>query len=150
MQKQWMAIYTMPRAEKKVEVRLLNIGIEAYCPTYTTLRQWSDRKKKVELPLIPSYVFVHVHERERLTVLEDFGVRNFVYWQGKPGIIRDAEIEALKSELNDFEVPEAQVGDYIVIEEGAFKGQEGKVKHRTSNTIVIVLESLNITIRLKR
>lgn len=145
-----MAIYTMPRAEKKVEERLLNTGIEAYCPTYTTLRQWSDRKKKVELPLIPSYVFVRVNESERLAVLEDFGVRNFVYWQGKPGIVRDAEIEALKSELSDFEVPEAQVGDYIVIEHGVFKGHEGKVKHIKGNSVVLVLESLNMTIRLKR
>jgi transcriptional antiterminator RfaH len=150
MDKHWMVIYTKPRAEKKVEQRLLERGIEAYCPTYTTLKQWSDRKKKVELPLLPSYVFVKTNELERMQILQDPGAMNFVFWQGKPAVVRTQEIEALQQEMQDFLVPEAEVGDYIVIEEGAFKGQEGKVKHRTSNAMVIVLESLNITIRLKR
>ena len=150
MDKHWIVIYTKPRAEKKVEQRLLERGIEAYCPTYTTLKQWSDRKKKVELPLLPSYVFVKTNELERMQILQDPGAMNFVFWQGKPAVVRAQEIEALQKEMQDFLVPEAEVGDYIVIEEGAFKGQEGKVKHRTSNAMVIVLESLNITIRLKR
>ena len=150
MQKNWLAIYTMSRAEKKVEERLLKNGIEAYCPTYTTLKQWSDRKKKVELPLIPSYVFVHVDERERNQVLQDPGAMNFIFWQGKPAVIRQEEIEALKSTMSDVEIPEAHIGEYLVVEHGAFKGQAGKVKHITGNNLVLVLESLNMTIRLKR
>ncbi len=150
MQKNWLAIYTKSRAEKKVEERLLKNGIEAYCPTYTTLKQWSDRKKKVELPLIPSYVFVHVDERERNQVLQDPGAMNFIFWQGKPAVIRQEEIEMLQSHMRNFEIPEAQVGEHIMVEHGAFKGQAGKVKHITGNTVVLVLESLNMTIRLKR
>lgn len=150
MQKNWLAIYTKSRAEKKVEERLLKNGIEAYCPTYTTLKQWSDRKKKVELPLIPSYVFVHVDERERNQVLQDPGAMNFIFWQGKPAVIRQEEIEALKSTMSDVEIPEAQVGEHLVVEHGAFKGQKGKIKHISGNSVVLVLESLNITIRLKR
>ena len=46
LEKNWLAIYTNSRAEKKVEERLIKEGIEAYCPTYTTVKQWSDRKKK--------------------------------------------------------------------------------------------------------
>lgn len=150
MEKNWLAIYTKSRAEKKVEERLLKNGIEAYCPTYTTLKQWSDRKKKVELPLIPSYVFVHVDERERNQVLQDPGAMNFVFWQGKPAVIRPEEIEMLQSHLRNFEIPEAQVGEHIIVEHGAFKGQEGKIKHISGNSLVLVLESLNMTIRLKR
>lgn len=150
MQKNWLAIYTKSRAEKKVEQRLLKNGFEAYCPTYTTLKQWSDRKKKVELPLIPSYVFVHVDERERTQVLQDSGAMNFIFWQGKPAVIRQEEIEALQSIISNVEIPEAQIGEYLVVEHGAFKGQAGKVKHITGNTVVLVLESLNMTIRLKR
>jgi transcriptional antiterminator RfaH len=150
MQKNWLAIYTMSRAEKKVEERLLKNGIEAYCPTYTTLKQWSDRKKKVELPLIPSYVFVHVDERERNQVLQDPGAMNFIFWQGKPAVIRQEEIEALKSTMSDVEISEAQVGEHLLVEHGAFKGQEGKIKHISGNSVVLVLESLNIKIRLKR
>ena len=55
---EWYAIYTKPRNEKKVAENLAAIGIESYCPIVTTLKQWSDRKKMVETPLIPSYVFV--------------------------------------------------------------------------------------------
>jgi transcription antitermination factor NusG len=150
MQKNWLAIYTKSRAEKKVEERLLKNGFEAYCPTYTTLKQWSDRKKKVELPLIPSYVFVHVDERERNQVLQDPGAMNFIFWQGKPAVIRQEEIEALKSTMSDVEISEAQVGEHLLVEHGAFKGQEGKIKHISGNSVVLVLESLNMTIRLKR
>jgi transcriptional antiterminator RfaH len=150
MDKPWMVIYTKPRAEKKVEQRLIERGIEAYCPTFTTLKQWSDRKKKVELPLLPSYVFVRINELERTQVLQDPGAMNFVFWQGKPAVVRPQEVEALKTEMQDFVIPEAQVGDCIVIEHGAFKGHEGLVKQISGKRIVVVLESLNITIRLKR
>ena len=63
MEKFWYAIYTNSRAEKKVEERLIKEGFEAYCPTYTTVKQCSDRKKKVILPLIPSYIFAMISER---------------------------------------------------------------------------------------
>ena len=56
--KDWYAIYTMPRSEKKVYNRIIESGIEAYLPLLTTVRIWSDRKKKVSLPLIPSFVFI--------------------------------------------------------------------------------------------
>jgi transcriptional antiterminator RfaH len=150
MEKHWLVIYTKPRSEKKVEQRLIESGIEAYCPTYKTLKQWSDRKKKVELPLLPSYVFVKVNESERLEVLKDPGAMNFIFWQGKPAVVRSEEVDALKSEMHDLIIPEAQVGNILVIEQGAFKGQEGKVKMISDNHIFLILESLNLTIQLKR
>jgi transcriptional antiterminator RfaH len=150
MDKYWMIIYTKPRAEKKVEQRLIERGIEAYCPTYITLKQWSDRKKKVELPLLPSYVFVKTNELERMLIIQESGAMNFVFWQGKPAVVRTQEIKALQKEMLDILVPEAEVGDYIVIEEGPFKGTSGKVKHVSKNQVVLVLENLGILIRLKR
>ena len=56
----WYVLYTKPRQEKKVADGLIAIGIAAYCPLVTTIKQWSDRKKKVEVPLINSYVFVNI------------------------------------------------------------------------------------------
>jgi transcriptional antiterminator RfaH len=150
MERNWLVIYTKPRSEKKVEQRLVANGIEAYCPTYKTLKQWSDRRKKVEVPLLSSYVFVKVSELERMEVLKDSGVLNFIFWQGKPAVVRPQEVEVLKTEMNDFIFPEALVGDYILIEHGAFKGQEGKVKMISGNHIVLSLESLNLTIQIKR
>ena len=58
--KKWHVIYTAPRAEKKVNERLESQGVETYLPLQKTLRQWSDRKKKVSIPLFNSYVFVRV------------------------------------------------------------------------------------------
>ena len=58
MERHWLVIYTKPRSEKKVSQRLKEMGIMIFCPTVTTVRQWSDRKKKVEVPLFNSYVFV--------------------------------------------------------------------------------------------
>ncbi len=150
MEKHWLVIYTKPRSEMKVEKRLIENGIEAFCPTYKTLKQWSDRKKKVEVPLLPSYVFVKVNESKRLEVLKDPGAMNFIFWQGKPAIIRPQEVDALKSEMHDLIIPETQLGDLLIIEHGAFKGQEGKVKMISGNHIVLILESLNLTIQIKR
>jgi len=150
MEKNWLVIYTKPRSEKKVEQRLLENGIEAYCPTYKTLKQWSDRKKKVEVPLLPSYVFVKVTELERIKVLKDPGVLNFIFWEGKPAIVRPQEVDYLRSEMHDLVISETQVGDLLIIEHGAFKGREGKVKMISNNHIILILESLNLTIQIKR
>ena len=56
----WYVLYTKPRQEKKVTDSLNAIGVEAYCPLVTVIKQWSDRKKKVQIPLINSYVFVNI------------------------------------------------------------------------------------------
>ncbi len=150
MKRNWLVVYTKPRSEKKVEQRLIENGIEAYCPTYKTLKQWSDRKKKVEEPLLPSYVFVKVTELERIEVLKDPGALNFIFWQGKPAVVRPQELESLRSEMNDFVIPEAQVGNLVIIDHGAFQGQKGKVKLISGNHVFLSLESLNLTIQIKR
>ena len=148
LEKNWLAIYTNSRAEKKVEERLIKEGIEAYCPTYTTVKQWSDRKKKVILPLIPSYVFVKVDIKERQKVLMSQGVLNYVYWHGKPAVIRDKEIAILQNQLTNRVIPEGKVGDFIQIKDGVFKGLEGTIKEIQTNKTIITLESLGITIHL--
>ena len=133
MERHWLVIYTKPRSEKKVSQRLKEMGIMIFCPTVTTVRQWSDRKKKVEVPLFNSYVFVYVTELERNIVLHDHGVSNFVFWLGKPAIIRDEEIKAMKQLLSDypeadFEIKHLEKGKKIEVKTGAFKGSTGIVK----------------------
>ena len=95
----WYAIYTKPRNEKKVADKLEAIGIEAYCPTITTTKQWSDRKKKVTTPVLPSYVFVKITETRRNEVFIVPGVVRYVFWLGQPAIIRQAEIDQLREYL---------------------------------------------------
>jgi transcriptional antiterminator RfaH len=75
-----------------VTERLTKTGFEMYCPTIKTLRQWSDRKKKVEAPMFPGYIFAHVNEKERLAILNDPGVLNYVFWLGKPAVVREEEL----------------------------------------------------------
>ena len=124
----WFVLYTKPRTEKKVVDRLEKLGLTVYCPMTIQLKQWSDRKKKVEVPLLNSYVFVNLPEADRNLVFEVPGIVRYLFWLGKPAIVRDQEIKTLQNWLShDFaqlEVCALKPGDTIMLQEGAFKNQE--------------------------
>ena len=92
----WYAIYTNSRAEKRVNDRLNELEIETYLPMQKTLRQWSDRKKLVEKPLISSYVFVKCTPKEFFTVRTTDGVVKFITIQAKPAPIAGKRIGAIR------------------------------------------------------
>jgi len=92
----WYAVYTKPRSEKKLAQRLNEKRIEAYVPLRKTLKQWSDRKKLVEEPMISSYVFVNVDQENYFEVLNTPGAVRFIWFSGKPAIIPDKQIQNLK------------------------------------------------------
>ena len=96
MQKKWYALYVSSRAEKKVGLLLTENNIEAYVPLVKTMRHWSDRKKKVEVPLINGYVFTRIEATERDRVLQTRGVVGFVKHEGKDAVVRENEINYLK------------------------------------------------------
>ena len=152
----WYAIYTKPRNEKKVAEQLQKFGIIAFCPLVIRIKQWSDRKKKVLEPLLPSYVFVQMEEAARKDVFQVNGVVQFVFWLGKPAIIKDYEIEALKQQLtNPNPITELTLEDWtpnskVLIEEGPFKGQEAIVKSSSPNKVHLILKSLNLHLTIKR
>ncbi|MEN9685553.1 MAG: hypothetical protein RLZZ28_1339, partial [Bacteroidota bacterium] len=98
-EKKWYALYTKPRWEKKIYSVLVRKGLESWCPLQKIERQWSDRKKIVEEPLFKSYVFVHIDAAEKTKVLTTDGVLNFVYYLGKPAVIKTEEIELIKKYL---------------------------------------------------
>jgi transcriptional antiterminator RfaH len=150
MNKVWRAVYTKPRSEKKVAERLSKNTITVYCPVQTTLKQWSDRKKKVLTPIFPSYIFVQVAENEMLSVLKDPGVINFVFWQGKPAIIKNEEINLIKEHLNHTSISTEVVGDEIIITQGILSGVKGKIKEITTNNVILVIESIGLTITIKK
>ena len=100
-------------------------GIELFCPLIVTIRQWSDRRKKVKIPMFTSYVFAHIDAKGFGVVRCDTGVLNFVYWQGKPAVIRNEEIEPIKriaSQGTDITVESehVKIGDEVRIKEGPF------------------------------
>lgn len=150
----WYVVYTKPKWEKKVAAELNSIGIECYCPVITQVRQWSDRKKKVEVPLFNSYVFVQTEESERNEVFRSVGAVRYLFWLGKPAIVRDEEITVIKEWLNtsnsvDVEVVSYQIGDSIALESGPFSTQKATIKEINKTHYVLVLESLGCVLKMK-
>lgn len=150
----WYALYTESRQEKKVSARLLQLGIEVYCPLVTQVRQWSDRKKKVEVPLLPSYVFVKLEPNNRELVFQVSGVVRYLYWLGVPAIVKDNEIELmqnwLKGKVTSFEIVGIQPGTIYEIPSGPFIGQKGIVEKVNKSQITLVLEQLGVKIILHK
>ena len=99
--KKWFAVHTKPRFEKRVTEILTRKKIENYCPINKVQRQWSDRAKLVNEPLFPYFVFIKITECELLSLKQIDGVINFVYWLGRPAIIRDSEIDAIRQFLDE-------------------------------------------------
>jgi transcriptional antiterminator RfaH len=148
----WFVLYTQPRNEKKVAERLEKLGITVYCPITIQVRQWSDRKKKVEVPLLNSYVFVHLADANRNLVFEIPGIVRYLFWLGEPAIVRDEEIKTLQNWLaHDFaalEVTALKPGDTITLKEGAFKKQEAIIKTISNTKMQLVLTSLGLLVTL--
>ncbi|MFV8270541.1 UpxY family transcription antiterminator [Flavobacterium sp. GT2N3] len=150
----WYVVYTKPKWEKKVAEQLRNSGIECYCPLITQVRQWSDRKKKVEVPLFNSYVFVQLPDAERNAVFQSVGVVRYLFWLGKPAVVRDEEISIIKkwmnpSDGNEVSVLSFKVGDAIQLDSGPFSTQKAIVQEVTNTHYVLVLESLGCVLKIK-
>ncbi|MBU0941558.1 MAG: UpxY family transcription antiterminator [Bacteroidetes bacterium] len=150
----WYVLYTKPKWEKKVAEQLSKNGIECYCPLVIQVRQWSDRKKKVEVPLFNSYIFVQLSEADRNVVFDSPGVVRYLFWLGKPAIVRDEEIKVIKKWLNntvdtDISVSHYKVGDSVEIESGPFLSQKAIVQKVNSNNYILVLESLGCVLKMK-
>lgn len=145
--RKWLAVYTRPRWEKKVNQLLADKGVERYCPLNKVRRKWSDRVKVVEEPLFKSYVFVKVNDDDRSVVRMTPGVINFVYWQGKPAIIKEKEINAIKRFLDEYENVEVKplevsVNQRVKITTGPLMDQEGQVLEVRNKKAKIAIDSL--------
>lgn len=145
--RKWLAIYTRPRWEKKVNQLLTEKGFESYCPLNKVRRKWSDRMKLVEEPLFKSYVFVKVTEQERSAVRMTNGAINFVYWDGKPAIVKEREISAIRRFLDEHEQVEARpanlkLNDRVRITNGTLMDHEGKVLALRHKTAKVAIDSL--------
>jgi len=147
----WYAVYTKPRCEKKVYRLFQENGMEAYCPLNRVKKKWSDRMKWVEEPLFTSYVFVRVREEDLSKVRMVNGVVNFVYWLGRPAVIRDGEIEVIRKFLDEYDdvkaVPlEPAVNSRIVVRKGVFMDMEAKVVRVFNKKVQVVIESIGYSL----
>ena len=147
--KNWYAVFTKPRAEKKVHQRMLDNEIEAFLPLIKTVRQWSDRKKTVELPLIPSYIFVNMEEKNLYQTLPISGTVNVLKHLGKPAKIREIEIDNLRilsdnSESQDISNCVKVIrGDAIEVINGPFMGLIATcLKEGSNHRVVVEIDSL--------
>ena len=147
----WFVIHTKPRFEKKVEERLLSFGIEAYCPIRKEIRLWSDRKKKVDIPVLPSMVLVRLEEKDVNDVFNINGVVRYMFWLGKRAIVRQQEVDVLKNYLKgntiiNQEIIKFNPGDRINIP--GFNDEKGVVERISNNTVWVFLENLGYKIKL--
>ncbi len=151
LENQWYAVYTRPRWEKKVAGLLTKKGIENYCPLNKIVRQWADRKKTVYEPLFTSYVFVKASVTDMTQIRQTDGILNFVYWVGKPAVIKNEEIEIIKDLLNNYwnvglEKIQVNINDNVKIIHGPLLSREGKVIEVMNNSIKVLLPSLGFAL----
>lgn len=154
--KKWFAVYVKSRYEKKVFNTLDEIGIESFLPLITRVKQWSDRKKKVEEPLFRSYVFVHITKDEYYNVLHCDGVVKYITFEGKAAVIPENQILAIKEYLSDTDIidveyEEFKEGQLVRIKSGQLKGLVGRFteirgKHRLIINIDVVGKSIPINV----
>ena len=111
-------MFTKPRNELNVTERLARIGVEVYTPTKIEVRQWSDRKKKVTTPLLPSMVLVQLLEKEVDKVFEIPGVVRFLFEQGKRASVTNEEVLAMRGYLESLEAKDEKgfaIGDLVKV-----------------------------------
>ena len=154
MEKNWFVVYTKPQQELKVASQLSAMGITNYCPTITVVKQYSDRKKKVNKPLLSSYVMVELEEKERQKVFSCSGIVRYLFFLGKPAVVPASEIDLMQNHLNgvynDIKVTTLSVGDSHTITEGLFSGVCGKVVETDNTKFKLELASLGMRIILKK
>jgi len=148
--KNWYAIYTRAKAEKKVYEQLNCSGYEAYLPLITTVRQWSDRKKRIKTPLISSYVFIKIEEAKLNHVLSVYGTVRILKYLGKNAIVKDQEIEDLRLLLNnDNNIHLAKKcdllkGDEVEVIKGPLTGLKAQfIKEKNKHKVFINIKALN-------
>jgi transcriptional antiterminator RfaH len=154
-QKIWYAIYTRSRGEKKVAEVLKNDGFEVYLPTVKTLREWSDRKKMVEVPLISSYVFIKVSEKEYYNVLNASGAVRYVTFEGKAAPIRESQMLAMRMAVEgnapiELISKRLKPGQPVKIIAGPMKGAEGEyleTKHK--HNFIINLNHIGFSLKIE-
>jgi transcriptional antiterminator RfaH len=148
LEDKWYAIYTSPRAEKLVFKRLQDAEIEAFLPLQKTYRQWSDRRKLVEKPLLSSYVFVKTNFKSFPVIYKTPGVVKFVSFEGKPVPIPQKQIDNLVLIINsDAEIEISggvfAKGDNVEVTTGSLSGLTGElIRVHGKKRVIVRIDSL--------
>ncbi|MBO3100241.1 UpxY family transcription antiterminator [Gelidibacter pelagius] len=149
----WYVLITKPKQELKVAERLRDNGFEVCCPTRVEVRQWSDRKKKVTVPLLPSMVLINVAEKDRSQVFTVPGAVRYLFWLGEPAVVPEKEVQVLK-DINSqkqqvISTEKIEVGQEIDLKAFGLTAKKGTVKYISGNQCWVVLQNLGYVIKLK-
>ena len=149
----WYVLHTKPRCEKKVEKQLLSLGINTYCPIRSEIKLWSDRKKRVYVPVLPSMVLVNIDDKDINRVFESPLVVRYMFWLGKRAVVRQLEVDILKKYLNrsynliSSKSSSVNVGDDFKLP--SFNNEKGIVDRISNNNVWIYLKSIGYSVKLK-
>lgn len=142
IEERWYAVATNPRHEKWVALQMRSYGIEHFLPLYKSIRRWKDRRKQLDLPLFPGYLFVHIALRHRLQVLRIPGVIQLVGASGKPSPLPEHEIGALRQSVLQGQGiephPYLREGVRVRVSTGPMLGVEGILIRRKDGFRVIL------------
>lgn len=145
----WYVLYTKSRNEKKTSLLLSQRGFEVFCPMQETIKQWSDRRKKVSEPIFRSYLFVHLEDynARQVEVLTTPGAVRFLWWLGKPAVVRDEEITAIRDFLDNYKSIALSIsfakGQAVTVAHGPLQEQKGTIVRIKGNKATLLLASLN-------
>ena len=131
---------------------LLDIkNIEHYCPLNKVTKQWSDRKKVIEEPLFKGYIFVCIEENKKWDVSKTDGVLNFVYWLGKPAVVKDSDIKNIRKFLNEFDDVQLlhanstiNVNEKVIVKQGLLMNYKGIVIEVNGRIAKVKIDELGI------
>lgn len=149
----WFVLLTKPRNEKKVESRLNKIGVEAYCPVRTEVRQWSDRKKKIKTPLLPSMLLVKIPNNLRNIVFDIPNVRRYLFWKGQPAVVREDEVSVLRKvadqEFSSVSLQKFAPGTKLDLKPFGISDSIGTIKYTSGNQCCVVIDSLGYMLKFQ-
>ncbi|MDR0699395.1 MAG: UpxY family transcription antiterminator [Tannerella sp.] len=142
----WYALYTSPRAEKRVKEKLEQNGVECYLPLHRSPRVWSDRVKMIDMPLFNSYIFVKCNATEIFRLCKINGVVKIVFYDGKPAIIRQKEIDMIRMFIEETIGKVLCTGEEVEILTGSMKNISGKIVRIKKKYLILHIEQLMATV----
>ena len=151
----WLVFYTKSRHEKKVRDVLVRRGFDVFLPMQKVLRQWSDRKKRVEVPLFNSYIFVRIPYHRTEEVLQVPGVAWAIRYNDKPAELQPREHETIVRFIEtgllieDLPAESIEIGEQVEVMDGPLKGLIGQVEGKGSGKFIVVLQALGRAMRVE-
>jgi len=155
----WYAVHTRSHFEKKLAADLAAKRMETYLPVFEELHQWKDRRKRVQVPIFPGYVFAWFSDcsRTRLEIHRSPGAVRILSQGERPEPIPEDEIESIRrllaARVYCFPHPFLREGDWVRVTRGPLRDLQGllvRVKNQTRLVISIALLSQSVATEIDR